>query len=39
METMIDALKKEIAADVTLLVKGSRSMKMERVTSALEMKN
>jgi len=39
METMIDALKKEIAADVILLVKGSRSMKMERVTSALEMKN
>jgi UDP-N-acetylmuramoyl-tripeptide--D-alanyl-D-alanine ligase len=36
VEKMIEAIKKEIAADVTLLVKGSRSMQMERVVSALE---
>lgn len=39
METMIEALKKEITADVTLLVKGSRAMQMERVVSALEIKS
>ncbi len=39
METMIEALKKEIAADVTLLVKGSRAMQMERVVRELEMKS
>jgi len=37
MDTMIEALKNEITTDVTLLVKGSRAMQMERVVSALEM--
>ena len=39
MEMMIEYLKKEITADVTLLVKGSRAMQMERVVTALELKN
>ena len=34
-EDMIDALRKELAQDVTLLVKGSRSMRMENVVNAL----
>jgi UDP-N-acetylmuramoyl-tripeptide--D-alanyl-D-alanine ligase len=38
MDAMIEALKKEIAADVTLLVKGSRAMQMELVVKALEIK-
>ncbi len=39
VEKMIEVIKKEITADVTLLVKGSRSMQMERVVSALEANN
>ena len=39
VEKMIEAIKKEISDDVTLLVKGSRSMQMERVVSALEANN
>ena len=34
-EDMIDALQHELSQDVTLLVKGSRSMKMENVVNAL----
>lgn len=34
-EDMIDALHHELSQDVTLLVKGSRSMKMENVVNAL----
>ena len=34
-EDMIDALKQELSQDVTLLVKGSRSMRMENVVNAL----
>ena len=34
-EEMIDALRSELTKDVTLLVKGSRSMKMENVVNAL----
>ncbi|MFK5913214.1 MAG: UDP-N-acetylmuramoyl-tripeptide--D-alanyl-D-alanine ligase [Woeseiaceae bacterium] len=34
-EDMIDALKKDLAKDVTLLVKGSRSMHMENVVNEL----
>lgn len=34
-EDMIDALKDELAQDVTLLVKGSRSMHMENIVNAL----
>jgi UDP-N-acetylmuramyl pentapeptide synthase len=32
---MINALKNELTQDVTLLVKGSRSMRMENVVNAL----
>lgn len=39
VEKMIEAIEKEITADVTLLVKGSRSMQMERVVGALEDKS
>jgi len=34
-EDMIDALRNELSSDVTLLVKGSRSMHMENVVNAL----
>lgn len=34
-EDMVDALKKELTADVTLLVKGSRGTHMENVVNAL----
>jgi len=34
-EDMIDALRNELSSDVTLLVKGSRSMHMEHVVNAL----
>ena len=34
-EDMIDALKSELSQDVTLLIKGSRSMHMENVVNAL----
>lgn len=36
-EDMIDALRRELSQDVTLLVKGSRSMHMENVVNALTM--
>jgi len=36
-EDMINALRKELSQDVTLLVKGSRSMHMENVVNALTM--
>lgn len=36
-EDMIDALRNELSQDVTLLVKGSRSMHMETVVNALIM--
>lgn len=36
-EDMIDALRGELSHDVTLLVKGSRSMHMEKVVNALTM--
>lgn len=36
-EDMIDALRDELTQDVTLLVKGSRSMHMENVVNALTM--
>ncbi len=36
-EDMIDALREELSQDVTLLVKGSRSMHMENVVNALTM--
>jgi len=36
-EDMIDALRDELSQDVTLLVKGSRSMHMENVVNALTM--
>jgi len=36
-EDMIDALRCELSQDVTLLVKGSRSMHMENVVNALTM--
>lgn len=36
-EDMIDALRNELTQDVTLLVKGSRSMHMEHVVNALTM--
>jgi len=39
VETMIEALKNEFTPEVTLLVKGSRAMEMERVVSALEVKS
>lgn len=36
-EDMIDALRGELSQDVTLLVKGSRSMHMENIVTALTM--
>jgi len=36
-EDMIDALRDELSQDVTLLVKGSRSMHMEHIVNALTM--
>ncbi len=36
-EDMINALRNELAQDVTLLVKGSRSMHMENIVNALTM--
>jgi len=36
-EDMIEALRDELSHDVTLLVKGSRSMHMETVVDALTM--
>ena len=36
-EDLIKALQEQIAADVTLLVKGSRTMQMERVVKSLEV--
>jgi UDP-N-acetylmuramoyl-tripeptide--D-alanyl-D-alanine ligase len=38
VEELVEALKPELAADVTVLVKGSRFMKMERVVEAIEEK-
>jgi UDP-N-acetylmuramoyl-tripeptide--D-alanyl-D-alanine ligase len=38
VETLVEALKPELAADVTVLVKGSRFMKMERVVEAIAEK-
>lgn len=38
-EELAERLKTEIAADVTLLVKGSRSMQMESVVNSLEVKH
>jgi UDP-N-acetylmuramoyl-tripeptide--D-alanyl-D-alanine ligase len=35
LEDLIDALKSELAANTTVLVKGSRFMRMERVTDAI----
>ena len=35
VEALVEALKPELAADVTVLVKGSRFMRMERVVQAL----
>ena len=35
LETLVDELSKEMRSDVTVLVKGSRSMRMERVVDAL----
>ena len=34
---MINALRDELNQDVTLLVKGSRSMRMENIVNALTM--
>jgi len=34
-DALVDALQSELPADATVLVKGSRSMSMERVVSAL----
>jgi UDP-N-acetylmuramoyl-tripeptide--D-alanyl-D-alanine ligase len=36
VEELIDAIGKDIAEDVNVLVKGSRGMRMERVVDALE---
>ncbi len=36
MEELLAALERELAPDVTLLVKGSRFMRMERVVQSLE---
>lgn len=35
LDTLVDELSKEMNSDVTVLVKGSRSMRMERVVDAL----
>jgi UDP-N-acetylmuramoyl-tripeptide--D-alanyl-D-alanine ligase len=39
IDGLLAALKSEFAPDVTVLVKGSRFMKMERVVAAFEIKN
>ena len=39
IEPLIDAIQKQITTDMTLLVKGSRSMRMERVVEALKLSN
>jgi UDP-N-acetylmuramoyl-tripeptide--D-alanyl-D-alanine ligase len=39
VEALVEALKPELAVDVTVLVKGSRFMKMERVVEAIEEKD
>lgn len=36
MEELVESLKRDVSADVTVLVKGSRSMHMERVVQALQ---
>ena len=36
LENLVEALKKEMHADVTVLVKGSRSMRMERVVDLVQ---
>ncbi len=36
MEDVIEAARGELTADTTVLVKGSRFMRMERVVAALE---
>jgi len=38
VETLIEALKPELGGDTTVLVKGSRFMRMERVVEAIEEK-
>lgn len=37
VEDLAEALKKALSADTTVLVKGSRSMKMERVVDAIQL--
>ena len=39
IEDLLEDLQDALAPDVTVLVKGSRFMKMERVVNALEMTN
>jgi UDP-N-acetylmuramoyl-tripeptide--D-alanyl-D-alanine ligase len=36
METLLDSLENRLDADVTILVKGSRFMHMERIVNRLE---